>query len=184
MNITLTVFEVPFEGWSAISEVAQKWALIAQEKAEEARKMGDDRIFGDSEYITRKIHQDIEISLFPGEVVVDTSLFVCSDHTSTVQGIAFFSPGVSDISLLASNPNHLPHPINDEAKRVRGVGTAIILHLAQIAQLQNKPLTLLPLCSARPFYERLGFEESTNCDLILTCDKIQELLAKKRMFFS
>ncbi len=176
----LKVSEVPFKDWDSISEITQKWASIAQEKEIKTQKTGDDIIFADSKFVIQKIQEKIETSLALSESVADASLFVCLDHTSTVQGIAFFSPQKLDIIYLASNPNHLLHRINDAAKRVHGVGTAMILHFAQIAQSQDKPLKVFPLPSSFPFYNQLGFVEgSMKWDLVLTCEKIQDLISRK-----
>jgi hypothetical protein len=170
----LTVSEVPFEEWSTILVVAKEWRSIAIEKYAETGDLTG-LIFDNSVYVLHKITQTIKET---EDVAWKKQLFICRDGSSRIQGMAFFSPNSSYLNQIASHPENLSHPINDLAKRVRGVGTTMIVHFAKMAYAKQQPLTLVSLLTADAFYKSLGFVRVED-KFLLTCEKIEGIISRK-----
>ncbi len=107
-------------------------------------------------------------------------IFVAYDEKNTAQGIAIAKIGKQHLTLnwLATHPGNLG-VLTDPEHQVKGVGTAIITHLAKLALNKNlKSIQLDCTDSALPWYKHLGFTSGTKKYLQLDTQAMQKLVNK------
>ncbi len=189
-----------------IAKIARKWQRWARTRQYRAKKIKDvtENVFMDSYTISLLIAECLEKPHDTYKTVY-TQIFVCRDTSSNPQSIALTNhlsgpKGYLKIAHLATNPNNIRSPINNQQKeRVQGAATAIIVHLAKqcfAKKIDWKDKSLHPeikgiflesIDSAIPFYEKLGFErfldvksEEEFCTpMRLKAEKMQQLVLTK-----
>ena len=201
----LTIAEIAEEDWPSISRTAKKWYNIAIEKylTIHCGRSTDHKyslyrlcssLFSDSKEMCKCIVNNISHKIDPpvekifGLEQWDTVL-VCR-LGDEIQAIALHNKKKNKLGYIATHPNNIIHELNEEAIRVKGAGTKIMLYLAQETIRLNSVLKLKAIKGAKSFYEKLSFDNSPEdgdsvdryygiTPMKLTSEKIKDLIHSK-----
>lgn len=186
---SLTVREV--KDLVSLQQLAKKWHSTASTRFRAADRaqytdapLCDQRTLDHleaSKMMTKAICNKIrEAFLKQGESDYFDKALVCTDQDSKIQAIALIRTKENRVAFVATHPDNIPSTLTDPAKRVRGAGTQIILHLAKRTLKTGKPVLIDTLDSASDFYAKLGFTQAGLMpELHLTASKINLLISEK-----
>lgn len=184
----LTVAEI--SDLPSILVIANEWAELATKRFFEAQSIQNSKpsLFDadtidrleDSMIITRAIFERITNRMRESSSYIAwNQVLVCQDQNSKIHAIGLVDTEDNSLLRLATNPDNIPSTLNDK-QIIRGSGTQIILHLAQVALKTKMDIQLGITESSKPFYEKLGFTLVKGWDYKLTVSKINELVAQKK----
>lgn len=158
------VRQIGLEDFPKMALMARSWQAIAHEKkhTREGEAGLESSIFDDCSTISKLIAQCFENpesclkSLFE-------EAYVCQDNFGMEQGLMLTRNDLDQVKIvhLVTHPRNVRSSLNaGELEKVTGVGTMLVKYAANRCLELGKPyLYLEGTHSAKPFYERLGFEE-------------------------
>ena len=198
-----SVMEITSGGWSTIAKTAQEWKKLADEKyrtihggktpqwvlREQAVKDPGILVKNSSNVLDCIQHCLTDPSQAQTEGTEPwNTVLVSKDGSGKIQALALWDKKENKLAYLATHPDNLRHPINDNGvSRAQGAGTAVIVY---IASKLNKTLYLRANEPSKKFYEKCGFENDSfhyqSSDsyygivaMVLTKEKVQQLIKEK-----
>jgi hypothetical protein len=181
-NNSLNARELTDDEKIELTKITKTWDAFARNKAKQVST--SQKVFEDSislcNYIISALNNNQAKYRF----------FICtqSQKNLDVEAIAVTSEKVSSavkpylyVEYLMTHPKNIRSTLNEnEPHRVTGAATKIISHLTEVAQKANmSEIHLYSLNSARGFYQKNGFIDTGESNMVLTIKKEEKSFAPK-----